>query len=262
MSEVITYRDHWVQHSQGRVFVRRWHAGQTQAKRNPIVLLHDSLGSVELWRDFPETLCQATGRDVIAYDRLGFGRSDALEELPSLDFISQEAQDVFLHVCQALDIEGFVAMGHSVGGGMAIYCAAEYADRCEALVTLAAQSFSEPQTLDGVREARVYFRAPEQIQRLSKYHGDKARWVVDAWTESWLHPTFANWSLLDILPRVRCPILAVHGVDDEYGSARQAELIGEHGGGTARVEILAGVGHLPHREQPQTVLTMVSELLK
>lgn len=262
MSEVISFTDHWVQHQQGRVFVRRWHSAQTQAGRHPIVLLHDSLGCVELWRDFPEALCQATGRDVIAYDRLGFGRSDALESLPALDFIKQESRDLFPRVCAALGVEGFVVMGHSVGGGMAVYCAAEHPDRCEALVTLSAQSIAEPLTLDGVRKARVHFRAPEQLQRLSRYHGDKARWVVDAWTESWLHPSFTDWSLLDVLPQVRCTILAIHGENDEYGSTRHPELIGEHGGGPVRVEILAEVGHLPHREQQQTVLTMVSELLK
>ena len=259
--ESIAFNDQWVEHPQGRVFVRRWRAAQVQTERNPIVLMHDSLGCVELWRDLPAELCRLTGRDVIAYDRLGFGRSDALHELPELDFIEQEAHDVFPLVCEALGVEGFVMMGHSVGGGMSVHCAAAYPERCEALITLAAQSFAEPRTLDGVREAGIQFRDPEQLQRLSRYHGDKARWVVDAWTESWLHPGFADWSLLDVLPRVRCPILAIHGANDEYGSTRHPELISEHGGGSVCVEILPGVGHLPHREQSDTVLKLVSELL-
>lgn len=261
-TQAVTVSDYWVQHPLGRVFVRRWNPAQPTEGRNPIVLMHDSLGCVELWRDLPEALCQATGREVIAYDRLGFGRSDALTSLPELDFIGTEAHDLFQLVCREMSVEGFVIMGHSVGGGMSVHIAAAYPDRSSALITLSAQSFAEALTLDGVRKARVHFREPEQIQRLSRYHGDKSRWVVDAWTESWLHPDFADWSLLDVLPKVSCPVLAIHGQEDEYGSVRHPELIGQHAGGSAQVETLAGVGHLPHREQPQTVLKQVAGLLQ
>jgi pimeloyl-ACP methyl ester carboxylesterase len=257
----IPFHDQWVRHPQGRIFVRRWQPPGRPARGNPIVLLHDSLGCVELWRDLPAALCQATGREVIAYDRLGFGRSDARGERPSLGFVAEEARDFFPQVCEQLGVEGFVVMGHSVGGGMALQCAAEWPGRCEALVTLSAQIFPEERTLDGIRAARAHFRAPEQIERLARYHGDKARWVLDAWTEVWLDPGFAAWSLVDVLPRVRCPLLALHGGQDEYGSTRHPELIGQHAGGPARVEVLAGVGHLPHRERPDDVLRGVRELL-
>ncbi|MFA7668246.1 MAG: alpha/beta hydrolase [Burkholderiaceae bacterium] len=260
--EPITCCDQWVQHSQGRIFTRRWALAESRPEANPIVLLHDSLGCVELWRDLPGALSQATGREVIAYDRLGFGRSDARDGLPALGFIADEAREILPLVCEQLGVDGFVVFGHSVGGGMAIHCAAEMPDRCEALVTLSAQTFLEKQTLDGVRAARDYFRAPEQIQRLAKYHGEKARWVLDAWTESWLHPDFEDWSLVDVLSRVRCPILAIHGENDEYGSTRHAELIAQHGGGPVRIEILSGVGHMPQREDPPAVLKMVAELLQ
>lgn len=223
--------------------------------------MHDSLGCVELWREFPATLCQATGRQVIAYDRLGFGRSDARDQQPSLDFVAEEARDFFPLVCEQLDVNRFVVLGHSVGGGMSIQCAAQWADRCEALVTLAAQAFPEDQTLEGVRKAREHFRIPAQLERLARYHGDKARWVVDAWTENWLHPGFATWSMIDALVQVHCPLLAIHGELDEYGSARHSELIGQHSNGPTRIEILRGAGHVLHREQPQVIAEMVSKLL-
>lgn len=187
-------------------------------------------------------------------------RGDSPEQL-SLDFVANESRDFFPRVCEQLGVDGFVMLGHSVGGGMAIQCAADHANRCEALVTLAAQVFPEDRTLEGIRAAREHFRAPEQIVRLARYHGDKARWVLDAWTENWLHPDFAAWSLVDALPRVRCSILAIHGEKDEYGSSRHPELIGLHSGGKARVEILTGVGHAPHREQSDLVLGMVAALL-
>ncbi|WP_369951911.1 alpha/beta fold hydrolase [Ralstonia syzygii] len=260
--DLITRRDQWVQHPQGRIFARRWHSAKQPAAGNPIVLLHDSLGYVELWRDFPAALCQATGREVIAYDQLGFGHSDPRVELPSLDFVAEEARDFFPQVCEQLGVKCFAVLGHNVGGGMAIQCAAEWTGRCEALVTLAAQVFPEGRTLEGIRAAREHFRAPEQIERLARYHGGKARWVLDAWAENWLHPDFAVWSMVDVLPRVRCPTLAMHGEKDEYGSTRHPKLIGQHSGGPVRVEILSDIGHLPHREQPKTVLKMVSERLQ
>lgn len=229
------------------------------------MMLHDSLGCVELWRDFPAALSQATGREVIAYDRLGFGQSDPRSERPALDFVSEEASFYFPVVCEQLGLRRFVALGHSVGGGMAIQCAAESATAgaldCEALVTLAAQVFPEDRTLEGIRAAREQFRDPRQIERLARYHGDKAQWVLEAWIENWLHPDFSSWSLAEVLPRVRCPTLAIHGERDEYGSTLHPELIGQLGGGLARVEILPGVGHVPHREQPAEILRLLATFL-
>ncbi len=258
-------RDQWIEHPQGRLFARRWWPQESSPQGCPIVLLHDSLGCVALWRDFPAALSQATGREVIAYDRLGFGQSDPRRERPTLDFISEEASCHLPLVCEQLGVHRFVALGHSVGGGMAIQCAAESASadapRCEALVTLAAQVFPEDRTLAGIRAAREQFRAPGQIERLAKYHGDKARWVLDAWIGSWLVPDFASWSLAGVLPRVHCATLAIHGELDEYGSTRHPELIGRLAGGPTRVEILPGVGHVPHREQPAEVMRLLASFL-
>ena len=252
-------RDHWVEHPHGRIFTRRW--TPPEARACPIVLLHDSLGCVALWRDFPAVLSRTTGREVIAYDRLGFGQSDARAALLSLDFVREEATNYFAVVCEQLGVKEFVALGHSVGGGMAIQCAAQWPGRCKALVTMSAQIFAEQRTLDGIRAAREQFREPGQVERLARYHGDKAQWVLDAWIETWLHPGFAQWSLADALPHVRCPALAIHGERDEYGSARHPELIGLHAGGPVQVEILPDTGHVPHREQPEIVLRLVTEFL-
>ncbi|MBV6898212.1 alpha/beta fold hydrolase [Xanthomonas euvesicatoria] len=257
-----TTSDQWLNLPQGRIFARRWQPLDSRTQGKPIMLLHDSLGCVDLWRDFPHALCHATRREVIAYDRLGFGRSDARIALPSLDFIHEEVRDCLPHICKKLGLDGYVALGHSVGGGMSIQCAADHANRCEALVTLAAQVFPEDRTLSGIRAACDHFRNPEQLERLAKYHGDKARWVLNAWTETWLHPDFSAWSLVGVLGSVHCPTLAIHGEQDEYGSIRHPELIERHCSGPVRVEILSGVGHMPQREQPQTVLELVSDFLK
>ena len=256
-------RDLWVDHPQGRIFAREWSPPGVGAHRppSPIVLFHDSLGCVELWRDFPAQLSAASGRRVIAYDRLGFGRSDAREVLPELDFIAEEARVYFPAVREQLGLERFVVFGHSVGGGMAVNCAAAFAGACDALITESAQVFPEDLTLSSIAEAKGQFVDESQLQRLARYHGDKARWVLDAWTESWLHPGFAAWSMKSVLPQVRCPVLAIHGMHDEYGTRVHPEMIGELSAGPAQVAILPDTFHVPHRERPEAVIELVCGFL-
>ncbi len=253
--------DQWVDHPRGRIFVRAWTPSSTadaSTPDSPIVLFHDSLGCVELWRDFPAELAAATGRRVIAYDRLGFGKSDPRAERPSLDFVAEEARDCFPVLREQLGIGRFIAFGHSVGGGMAIHCAAAFGADCDALITESAQMFAEDRTLQGIAEAKEQFKDAQQLRRLERYHGDKARWVLEAWTENWLHPDFAAWSLTGVLPEVTCPVLAIHGIHDEYGSTRHPQLIGQLCAGPARVEILEDTFHVPHRERPGVVLGLLA----
>src|SRR5690606_22709508 len=135
-----------------------------------IVMQHDSLGCVALWRDFPERLAIATGRAVVAYDRLGFGQSDPYPGQLEPDFVTQEAHGGFQAVRNALDIGSFIAFGHSVGGGMSIACAAAHPAACAALITESAQAYVEAHTLAGIRQAKAAFAEPGQLQRLEKYH--------------------------------------------------------------------------------------------
>lgn len=239
----------------GALHAQRW-TPEGQASSPPIVLLHDSLGCTELWRGFPAELAQATGHAVISYDRLGFGRSDPHPGRLKTDFVGAEAQGSFAAVLQAFAIERFLLLGHSVGGGMALSIAAAYPERCIAVVTESAQSFVEELTLDGIRAARDAFAAPGQIERLEKYHPGKARWVLDAWVDTWLSPEFRGWSLDAVLPRVRCPVLALQGANDEFGSARQPGRIAALAAGPVTLESLP-CGHVPHRECAAQVLERV-----
>lgn len=257
----IISNDTWVEHLHGRIFVRTWESSRYTSgahDKAPIVLFHDSLGCVDLWRDFPAHLCEATGRRIIAYDRLGFGRSDPRTDKLALDFVSDEAKTYFPVVREQLGFQKFILFGHSVGGGMSVYCAARFPADCEALITESAQAFLEDRTVEGIRIAKQQFKDERQFERLEKYHGAKARWVLDAWTETWLDPAFASWSLASILPQVTCPTLAIHGAFDEYGSTRHPESIAQLSGGPSRVEIIADTYHVPHRERPESIIKLVS----
>jgi pimeloyl-ACP methyl ester carboxylesterase len=244
---------------EGSLFVRRWSAADRAAP--PIVLLHDSLGSVEQWRDFPQALAETTGADVIAYDRLGFGRSTPRHEPPSANFIREEATLFFPALQRTLGLGRCVLFGHSVGGAMALVIAGTHPSVCAAVITEAAQAFIEERTLAGVRAARAQFQAPTEFARITRWHGEKARWVLDAWTEVWLSPQFRRWSLDEDLARVSCPVLAIHGDTDQYGSVAFPRRITDTVQGVAELAVLDHCGHVPHREKTAEVLRLTTSFL-
>jgi pimeloyl-ACP methyl ester carboxylesterase len=241
------------------MFARTWEGRDGEGA--PILLLHDSLGCVQLWRTFPDALTKATGRRVIAYDRLGFGQSDARRDRLSAGFIHEEAVDYFPILREQLRFDRFVLFGHSVGGGMAVHGAGEFPEACEALITESAQAFVEDRTHAGLRAAQASFENPEQLERLKRYHGEKARWVLEAWIGTWLAPAFQDWSLDEVLPRVQCRTLVLHGSEDEYGSARHPERIARGVSGAAEMEVIEGAGHVPHREREEWVCGRVRKFL-
>jgi pimeloyl-ACP methyl ester carboxylesterase len=244
---------------QGLVYARKWTPESVESS-TPIVLIHDSLGCVGSWRGFPLLLAESLSRCVIAYDRLGFGRSDARIGVPSIKFLEEEATSCFPLVKTDLGLEKYVLLGHSVGGGMAINIAAGDSD-CVAVVTMAAQAFIEERTIKGLEYARRLFRQPEMLVKLSKWHGDKAEWVLSAWLDRWLSADFADWSLRNCIGSVNCPVLAIHGENDEYGSRAFPEFISGQTGGYGKSLILEDCGHMPHKEKPDEVIVAIKAFL-
>lgn len=244
---------------QGNIYVYKW-IPQHVTDTTPIILLHDSLGCVNLWRDFPEKLAEACSRVVIAYDRLGYGQSDAKHTLPELAFIEEEATHYFPELKRQLGLGAYVLLGHSVGGGMSITIAAHDKD-CKGVITVSAQAFVEELTLQGIEAARIQFAEPAQLDRLRKWHDAKAPWVLSAWVDLWLAPEFRDWTLQPVLERTHCPVLAVHGDKDEYGSNAFPAAIVEHAQGRSEQLILENCGHTPHREKPDELIGAVNQFL-
>lgn len=253
--------DTYVDAEGGALFTRRWQPEHPGVDAPAILLFHDSLGCVELWRGFPEALAAATGLTVIAYDRLGFGRSDLHPGRLGPDFMADEARTSVPALREQFKIGRFIAFGHSVGGGMAVTVAAAFPDACSAVITESAQAFTEDRTLAGIRNAERQFADPAQMARLARYHGDKAQWVLDAWVKTWQTPAFETWTLDQNLARVRCPLLAMHGDRDEFGSDAHPKRIAELSGGPAITAYFENCGHVPHREYPELVLDAVSRFL-
>ena len=263
----VTTSEHRIATPEGHVYAKRWHVpvppeSPAAQARAPILLNHDSLGAVSLWRDFPALLAQACGRDVVAYDRLGFGQSDANPEQLQADFVADEVQSGIAPVLAALNIEDFVLLGHSVGGGMAAEAAAHFGARCKALITESVQTFVEDRTLQGIGEARDNFAQPGQLDRLARYHGDKAAWVLSAWVDTWFSEAFASYSLQSAFERIQCPVLAIHGGQDEFGSLVHPENIVRWTNGAAQQEIIATGGHVPHKETPQPLVERIAQFLQ
>lgn len=240
----------------GECFVRRWRPAAAAAAP-PLVLLHDSLGSVAQWRDFPAALALALRCEVIAYDRLGFGASSPLAALPGRDFIAAAARR-FAALRAALGLDAFGLFGHSVGGAMALVIAATQGEACRFVVSESAQAFVEERTCDGIRAAQARFADPAEFARLARWHGARAQWVLQAWTQVWLDPGFAGWRLDAWLARVRCPVLLIHGDRDEFGSIAFPQCIARGVAGAARLALLEGCGHVPHRERAEDVLRLVA----
>jgi pimeloyl-ACP methyl ester carboxylesterase len=249
----------------GELFVRRWTPIATEARdgrRSPIVLFHDSLGCVALWKDFPERLSVATGREVIAYDRLGYGRSDAHPGESRLSFIKDQPTQYFAGIKQSLEIDHFVVLGHSVGGAMAALCAGQYPDACQALITLSALAFVEDRTKAGILEAQQAFKSPELLQRLERYHGTKAVWALTAWFNTWLSPGFAAWQIESEVSVLKCPVLAVQGRQDEYASVAHPIRYLALTSNEQRLMLLDDCQHFPHREQADRVITAITDFLQ
>ncbi|MGY6038237.1 alpha/beta fold hydrolase [Aeromonas sp. AE23HZ002T15] len=258
-SAVLGIADSFVSVPGGRLFVRQWRP--VRADKAPLILLHDSLGSVAQWRDFPAALAACLQRPVIAYDRLGFGQSSRQHEPAKTSFIDDKASLYLPTLIKALGLSHYLLFGHSVGGAMALVEASQPGSGCLAVISESAQAFVEERTLDGIRAAKRGFEDGAQFGRFTRWHGERARWVLDAWTQTWLSPAFRHWSLIPRFADVHCSVLVIHGEEDEFGSPAFPQAIAGGVSGAAQMVLLPACGHVPHREREAEVLALVEAFL-
>lgn len=235
---------------------------QEYTNRSTIVFLHDSLGSVQLWRDFPEKLAEATQCNVLVYDRLGYGKSfPMVTHKRENDYMEQEA-DVLYDLLSSLNINNAILFGHSDGGTIALITASKYPQKIKAVICEAGHIFVEDVTVKGVEEALHTYNTTNLPARLQKYHGDKVETLVKAWTEIWLSKKFKSWNIEYLLKNSTCPLLFIQGENDEYGTLDQVEKTISQVSGTAEKFIIPNIGHTPHKEAPEIVLNKSVEFIK
>lgn len=220
-----------------------------------IVLLHEGLGSVSMWRDFPDKLAAATGAPVFLYSRAGYGRSSSSPLPWPTRYMHREALDVLPKVLAAAGIGDHVLLGHSDGGSIAlIYAGGAARTGLKGIVTMAAHAFNEEVCVQSIAMARDAYATTDLRQRLMRYHGDNVDNAFRGWNDVWLSPDFWHWNIEEYFPRIQVPVLAIQGLDDEYGTEKQVDAIVTQVAGPAEKLMLPACKHSPHRDQAQAVL--------
>jgi pimeloyl-ACP methyl ester carboxylesterase len=223
-----------------------------------LVFLHDALGSTEQWKDFPRLLSNKTGLNALVFDRQGYGRSASFSKARAKNYLHEEARKVLPAFLQKLKIEKSILVGHSDGGSIALLYASEFeplAIACEAAHVLV-----EKETIEGINKAleQKYLL----VQKLKKYHGDKAGMLFDLWHKTWLASDFQDWNVEEDLKKINCPALIIQGENDEYATQKHLEKIEKGIGENARSVLIKNCGHIPHLESQEEVLVKMAEFIR
>jgi pimeloyl-ACP methyl ester carboxylesterase len=240
-----------------RLEVVRIRGGREDAPE--LVFLHEGLGSVSLWKDFPARVAEVTGCPVTVYSRYGSGNSDLLKEPRAVRYMHDEALQSLPDLLSQLKIENPILVGHSDGGSIAIIYAGVH-NQVRGLVLLAPHVFVEGLSVASIAEAKVKFETTNLPEKLARHHRDASR-TFWGWNDIWLHPEFRNWNIEEYLPRITCPALVIQGLEDQYGTMAQVEAIRKQSAGPVQVLALEDCRHSPQRDQPEKVLEAVGKFV-
>ena len=232
------------------------------AKQSPsLIFLHEGLGSIAQWRDFPTMLCTMTGLPTLVYERYGHGQSDAPETPKSINYLHEEALTILPVVLDQLNIHDAILIGHSDGGSISLIFAACHGNKLRGVITEAAHVFVEDVTLTGIRRAVEMYKTTDLRKRLYQYHKGNTDSMFLAWADTWLDPIFRNWKIEEYLMRITCPLLVIQGAKDEYGTAAQVESIAQRVSGPVESLIIADCGHIPHLQARERVLAEMTRFI-
>lgn len=235
--------------------------GPGPAQAPTVVFLHEGLGSVAMWRDFPARVATATGCGALVYSRLGYGKSEALAGSRPVRYMHDEGLVTLPAVLAAFDVRDAILLGHSDGGSIAlIHAGSGEAAAVRGVITLAAHVFNEEVSVKSIAAARTAYETAGLKERLARYHDD-VEGAFRGWNDIWLHPDFRHWNIEEYLPGIRCPVLAIQGKDDEYGTDRQVAAIAAGVAGPVETLMLPACGHSPHRDQPDATLAAVRDFI-
>jgi pimeloyl-ACP methyl ester carboxylesterase len=230
------------------------------SSRPPIVMLHEGLGSVSHWRDFPDRVAAETGSEVFVYSRYGHGRSGVLEEPREISYMHYEAEVVLPALLEQAGLRRPVLLGQSDGASIAILYAAKFPDSAAALILEAPHVFVEDLTVEGIARAKAAYETTDLPRKLARYHDDADR-TFWGWNKIWLDSRFRLWNIESCLGSIRCPVLVIQGEDDEYGTPEQIRAIQARIPG-AQVALFARCQHAPHRDQTELTLGRIAGFMR
>ena len=226
----------------------------------PVVLLHEGLGSVSRWRDFPSALADATGRRVMAYSRFGHGESDLPPAPHTVQFMHDEAR-LLPAVLNAAGIRRAHLLGHSDGGSIALIAAAQHPALVDTLILEAPHVFVEDISVASIERTTAAFLETDLRARLARHHRH-VDVAFSGWSDVWLDPAFRRWNLEGFLPAITCPVLLMQGEEDEYGTLSQIDAIAHQVRGPVARLVLPDCGHAPHRDQRDRVISTMTAFLR
>ncbi len=236
-----------------------WQCCGDPSQQNTLVLLHEGLGCVALWRSFPQQLAERTGFAVLAYSRAGYGLSDAVSLPRPADYMTIEAQQILPQVLKAAGVKRCVLVGHSDGATIAAIYAGTVQDfTVRGVVLMAPHFFAEPISIDAIAHAGHEYRHGELKQKLSRYH-KHVDCAFYGWHDAWLSEAFTDWNVSEVIDYLRVPILGMQGVNDQYGSQAQLAEIQSRCYAPYEQVLLENCGHSPHSEQPGLSLDSIDE---
>jgi len=238
------------------------HSSNQNSDKPTLVLLHEALGHIDMWKSFPQQLAETTGLDLFVYERRGYGRSSPITLPRPDDYLEQEGRDWLEPVLDAAGLDKVILLGHSDGGSIALVGAACLPERVVAIVTEAAHIRIDALTSAGIVAATEAYHTTNLPEKLARYHGDRTDLIFRAWSETWQRDRFQPLDLSVWLTDIRCPSLIIQGADDQYGEKSQVMDICKGIGSHAKPLFITSCGHVPHLESASAVLEAVSEFLE
>jgi pimeloyl-ACP methyl ester carboxylesterase len=252
--------DFYVELPDRRLRARR--IGADEASSRPtLVFLHEGLGCIEMWRDFPARLCAHAGFRGLIYDRTGYGKSSPWPADPGVRYMEIEADEVLPRLLAVAGIDHCILVGHSDGGTIALNYAALDPPALQGVVTIAAHAVNEPVNVASIVKVREAFASGDLRARLARYHGDNVDGAFRLWSEAWLTPGFEPMDADKRLPGVEVPLQAIQGEDDEYGSELQLGIIAGKIAGYCETRLIPDCGHSPHLQQSDRVIAEITRFI-
>ena len=229
--------------------------------RPTLVFMHEGLGCVRMWKEFPERISERTGCPSFVFSRFGYGNSDQCPTPWKINFMHSQALTLLPRILKQAGIKEYILIGHSDGGSIGIIFAGGLNSKgLKGLITLAAHVFCEQCSVDSIQQAKTNYEHQDLKKALKKYHGQNTDNAFRGWNNAWLNPNFINWNIEKYLKKIKVPMLAIQGKDDQYGTDKQIAAI-ESQVNNIESFLLDNCRHSPHFDQPETVLKIMTKFI-